>query len=274
MSWAVVARKDLLDARRSRSLWFLTGLFVVFLAGMAYVVTLVPSGPAGDETTLLGLVVMLSAPASLFVAITAVVIGYKAVAGETESGSGKLLLSFPHTRGNVVVGKFVGRSLVLSGAVVVGFLVALAPILLLYAEFSLVQYAVLVALTLLFVLAYTALVVGISATAKTTGRAAAMAVGAFFAMEVLWDVVPLGAAFVANGFEFTTTLPDWAVFLSLVVPSGAYGNAVSMFASGTNMFGASDVPFYLEGWASLVVLALWIVVPLVIGYLRYDAADL
>jgi ABC-2 type transport system permease protein len=34
------------------------------------------------------------------------------------------------------------------------------------------------------------------------------------------------------------------------------------------------VPFCLTGWASLAVLAAWLLVPLLVGYRRFSRADL
>lgn len=274
MTWTVVARKDFQDARRSRSLWALSALFVLFIAGMAYLYTLLPGlDPASaEELTTLGLLFFLSAPATLFISITAVVLAHRAIAGESESGSGKLLLSLPHTRRDVVVGKVVGRSAVLVLPIVAGLVVALAVVLALYAEFSALDYAAFTAVTVLYALAYVSLIVALSATTTSTGRAAVLAVGAFLVFELLWGVVVTGLVYVADGFRFTGVLPDWALFLNVLVPSAAYGNAVTGVLPGVST--SATVPFYLEGWFSLLVLVFWAVVPVTLGYLRYRSADL
>lgn len=274
MSWTVVARKDFEDARRSRSLWALSGLFVLFVSGMIYLYTLLPEldPAASEELTTLGLLFFLSAPATLFISITAVVLAHRAIAGESESGSGKLLLSLPHTRRDVVLGKVVGRSAVLVLPIVAGLVVALAVVLALYAEFSAVDYAAFAAVTVLYALAYVSLVVALSATTTSTSRAAALAVGAFLVFELLWGAVVTGLVYVADGFTFTGVVPDWALFLNVLVPSAAYTNAVAGVLPGASA--SATVPFYLHGWFSLLVLAFWAVVPVAFGYLRYRSADL
>ncbi|WP_227774041.1 ABC transporter permease [Haladaptatus pallidirubidus] len=35
-----------------------------------------------------------------------------------------------------------------------------------------------------------------------------------------------------------------------------------------------NIPFYLEEWFMLVILGAWLVVPLTIGYLSFERADL
>jgi ABC-2 type transport system permease protein len=136
-----------------------------------------------------------------------------------------------------------------------------------------VVYAAFAAITLLYALAYVALVVGISASTSSTSRAAALAVGAWVTLEVLWDVVPLGAVYVVDGFRLPANpavLPDWATLLGLLSPGRAYLQATSGLTTET----AQSGPAVLDPWVSVVVLAAWVVVPVALGYLRYRRADL
>jgi len=290
MSFTAVARKDFSDARRSRSLWALSGLFVLFTLLMTYLYTVIPELEGGDaaELSAIGLLGFIAAPATLFVTLAAIVVCYKAIAGESESGSGKLLLSLPHSRFDVLAGKVLGRWLVLVVPVVGGLLVALGAVFALgigfpagtlgVAGFDLpawpVVYAGFVALTALFALVYVSLVVGISATTASTSKAAALALGAWVVFELLWDAVPVGLVFVANGFAIPANLaalPNWVAFVSLLSPSVAYSHAATgLLTDGTT----GAVPFYLLGWFAVLILAVWVVVPATVGYLRYRNADL
>lgn len=280
MSWTVVARKDFNDARRSRSLWALSAAFLVLAVLFAGLYAFIPeiSGNA-DELSTVGLLGFLAAPVALFVAVAALVSAYKSVAGETESGSGKLLLGLPHSRRDVVLGKIVGRTLVLAIPVLVGLVAMLAVIVATNVSFGAVDYALFALVTLLFVLVYMALFVGISASTTSTARAATIGVLTLVIVEFAWDIVPLGAWFVANGFAvpeafFTGSLaamPDWVAFLANLPPSAAYQNAVGGVLSGS-LTGAG--PWFLSQGFSLVILAAWALVPATIGYLRYARADL
>ena len=278
MSWMTVARKDFQDARRSRVLWALSVVFLALAAGGAGLYAFVPDITAGPGGSTIGLLGFLASPVTLFVAVASVVVCYKSVAGETESGSGKLLLSLPHTRRDVILGKVVGRGLVLMVPVAVGLVLMLAVVFAGGVPFSPVNYAVFVAVTLFFALVYVALFVGVSATTTSTTRAATISVLLLVVFEVAWDVVPLGAWFVASGFQVPSGFlagnfgvrPDWVAFLFQLPPSGAYQNAIGGFLSGS---GRSD-PFFLTSWFSLIVLALWALVSLAVGYARYRRADL
>ena len=268
MTWAVVARKDFNDARRSRSLWGLSAAFLVLALLFAGLYAFVPEFTADEEVSTLGLMTFLSAPVALFVAVASLVVAYKSIAGEAETGSGKLLLSLPHTRRDIVLGKVVGRSLVLAIPVLVGLVAMLAVVFVGEVAFSVTDYVLFGLVTMLFVLVYMAFYVGISASTTSTARAATLSVLA---------LVPIGAWFVANGFVVPpglfsgAAMPDWVAFLANMPPSSAYMNAVAGVLTGSM---AGSGPWYLSQWFSLVVLAIWGLVPIVLGYLRYNRADL
>jgi ABC-2 type transport system permease protein len=273
MTWAAVARKDFQDARLSKALWTLTALFVLMSAGMAYLYATVPELSGGGVSTI-GLLFMLGAPATLFIAIAAIVVAVGSIAGERSSGSAKLLLGLPHTRRDIVLGKLVGRTAVLSVAILTGLAVTLVVLLAIFGSFSLVDYVAFAGLTLLLAVAYVGIMVGISATTDSGGRAMAFGLGAFVVLEFLADLLPLGAAFVLNGFsaQGMTTMSPLVEFLGVVTPTAAYQHAIGWFLG--NLSAGGPTPFYLTGWMSLLLLTGWLVVPLVIGYRSFRSSDL
>jgi len=279
MTWAVVARKDFADARRSRSLWVLSALFLLLAVLFASIYAFVPEVSADPELDSVGLLGFLASPVALFVAVAALVVAYKSVAGETESGSGKLLLSLPNSRRDVLLGKVLGRTSVLALPVLVGLVAMLAVIFVGDVAFAPVDYVLFALVTLLFVAAYVALYVGISASTTSTSRAATLSVLVLVVLEFVWDFVTISVWFVLNGFRvpdglFTADLaamPELVAFLSTLPPSTAYMNAVSGVLQNS-LTGAGA--WYLSNWFGLVVLVLWAIVPAAIGYRRYSRADL
>lgn len=288
MSWSVVARKDFQDASRSKALWGLTALFVLFLAGFAYLYTLIQGAGSEDPVvSSLDYVSFLLSPAALLVPITALVIAHKSLAGEVESGSAKFLLSLPHSRRDAVVGKVLGRGAVLAASILVGLLAALVVVLVLYDAFDPMVYATFSAFTLLLGLVYVAIGVGLSGLTKDTGRATIFAAGFYVVFEIVWGFVPNAVYYLTNG-SFSPPFvmqgpgapyvdgPGWFFFLQRLSPSAAFSTATQWFTGSTATFlpAFDTVPVYLTGWASLGILVAWLVVAPLVGYRVFEASDL
>jgi len=281
----VVARKDFEDAVRSKTLWVVTALFVLLTGVVAYFLDAIGDALAaeGTELTATDFVFVVQIPGQWLIPLVAVLVGYKSVVTERESGTIKLLLSLPHTRWNVLVGKLAGRIAVVTTALSVGFAVA-AAIVLARHTLAVVPYLVFVVLTIAYAGSFVGLAVGFSAAVRSGTRAVAGAVGiyALFGFNPsLWDLVPLGINYALTGeFFFETPRgPEWAQAISLLSPKSAYNTATAGFIPGESAFrqaagGTGDLPIYLSEWAALVVLALWVVVPMAVGYWRFQAADL
>jgi ABC-2 type transport system permease protein len=276
MSWAVVARKDFEDAARSKMLWVITVLFVLATAGAMYAV-----GALSENFTAKDAVGFLSSPATLLVPLAALVVAYLAIAGERESGSIKLLLGLPHSRRDVLIGKLLGRSAVVAVATVVAFIAGAIVLAIQYGSFPVTDFLVQGVVTFIFGMVFVGIAIGFSAMTATRSRAMAAAIGLFFLFELIWDIVPLGVYYVVKGStpSLESGFPPWYFLLQILNPKNAYSLTANFL---THPNGASpytdlingSVPFYLEGWFSLVILALWLVVPVALGYWRFERADI
>ena len=280
MSWSVIAKKDFRDASRSKALWGLTALFVLFMAGAAYAYTLIQnSAGAGAEAESLGLIFLLISPVTILIPITGLVMSHKSIAGEVDTGSAKFLLSLPHTRRDAVLGKVVGRSAVLGVSVLVGFVVAAIVTVALYDTFDAAAFAAFAALTLLLTVMYTAIGVGLSASTKDSGRATILALGFYVVFELAWGLLVTGIYYLLNGSIAPTGVPpEWYLLLNRVPPTAAFSSAVFQFLPGNagtiaQLF-PQNVPIYLSEWAALVMMLLWFVVVPLVGYRVFKRADL
>jgi len=281
MSWVVIARKDFQDAVRSRTLWALSGAFFA-LVGLLTVAYGTVDEVSGGEPSALGLIFFVASSIGLFVSVAAIVICYKSLAGERESGSMKVLLSLPHTRADVVVGKVLGRTAVLTVPILVALLVGAGLGAVLLGEVAPVATVVFAVFGLVFALTYAAIIVGISATTGSTSRAAALAIGFLVVFEFLWDVVVIGLVFVTNDFALPTGgFPDWVFPVTQIPPSNAFVASLSAAVPDAPTAVADSGPsagqvdaIFGTPWIGVVVLALWTVVPVVFGYWRFQGADL
>ncbi|WP_336360474.1 ABC transporter permease subunit [Haladaptatus sp. ZSTT2] len=276
MSVVTVAKKDFADAIRSKVLLALATLFVLFAGGAAYIFAEFFSG-ANEAISAVGFIVFLLGPVGTLVPLTGLIVGYKAIVGERESGSLKFLLALPHTRRDVVLGKVVGRSGVLATAILAGFALAAVIAITLYSSFSPATFLGFTALTLLFGAVFVSVGVGISASTSSSSKATAAVIGFFLLFEFLWGLIPTLLNYAITGsFGFQGPPPSWYQFLTNVSPSAAFGNAIKLVLpadAGVSMPG-QVTSLFAEGWFGLLILLAWAVIPLALGYLRFERADL
>jgi len=281
-----VAKKDFRDASQSRALWALVAVFLLTLIS-AYVYAEAPEllGMPG-EPTFEGLLFFTAAGTALFVPLAAIIVCYKSLAGERELGSIKVIMSLPATRSNVFFGKVLGRAAVITTALGVGVFTGIGFGSLLLGSIDFGGALVFLAVTVFFAVVYTGIIVSLSAVTGSTVKATTYALGFFVVFELLWDVVPLGVLYVAEGFSVPTQLPDWFMTLAMVSPATAYFSAMNALLPGMNNQEPNGTgvgvevgadygdPFYASAEMGLVFLAVWLVVPLAVGYYRFNQADL
>lgn len=274
MSVIVVARKEFADAVRSRTLWG----FVTIIALMTSLAITVSAFVPGDPNVY-SAIGGASQFAGLLVPIMALVASYLTIAGERESGSIKILLGLPPSRGAVLAGKFFGRSLVVIVGTVVGFAIAGFVAVTLYGSVPPVAFVGVTMLAAALGVSFVGIGIGISAATATRSRAMTYGISAYLLLTLLWDLVPEIARMVIGGTA-TGGLPAWYLLLTILSPTGAFNGLVQEILASTlggPGFGfalAGQTPIYLGSWAMGVVLVLWTVIPLVAGYRIFQAADL
>ncbi|WP_132059331.1 ABC transporter permease [Halorussus amylolyticus] len=289
MSVIGLARKDVLDISRSRMVWGLTGVFTLFsVLGVSLFALL-----GVEEASAIRAAEAIAFPSILLVPLAAIVVGYMAVVGERRSGNLRLLLGFPVSRGAVVAGKVVARTVVVAGSIAVAFAVAGGVGFALYGGFSVLRYAGFALATVGLGVAFVGLAVGISASVRSRGKALALAVGAYFLLVLFWQLIAGGAYYAVTGTVPGVEVPAWYLVLERLSPSMAYQVLVesalgapvqasifsirppdAMTATAAEQLGGGPVPVSLSTSASALVLALWSVVPAAVGYWRFRASDL
>jgi len=270
-----VARNDFRDVRRSKLLWGVMGIYVAFTALILYA-----EGTASepDLATALFNQVFLT---TLLLPLIAIAGSYLAIAGERESNTVAFLLSQPTSRAAVVTGKFLSRSLLIVGSLLVAFVVGGLIGVVMYPSLELGVSGTFIVLTVVFVGAYVGPSVAISAATDTRSRAIAGAVGFY----VLTDVLIVFENFsLVNAVRFllAETLglelgQHFYEFVHNLTPAGSYLNATYLIFDPANYLPIEPlgvIPFYLKPWFSVVILLAWTVVPLAIGYWRFRGAEL
>lgn len=275
MSWLAVAEKDFRDAIRSRLMIVVAVIFVVSNGGSVAL-----GSEYGEAVVAIILDLMLRA-SSVFIPLIAIGIAYRSIAGERDSGSLKLLLSLPNSRFDVVLGKFLGRSGVISVAVVVGFISMLLTTAITFdGDIPAEVLLTFMLATLLLAIVFVSIAVSVSAFTDSTFAAAIGSFGLFVLFQFAWRGLIFLLRYVANGFEipgFGAEPPTWAEVLFAVNPMTGWQQASGWLlrrVSEEQSTQQAAEAFYLEPWFGFVVLFGWILLPLAVGYLRFEASDL
>jgi ABC-2 type transport system permease protein len=276
-----VAKRDFLDVRRAKLVWAPVALYTLFMLLFLW-------GQSNDpEPSFYGVLWSLVGTGGvLLVPLIALVAAYLSVAGERESGSIKFTLGQPIHRGAVVLGKVGSRTGVVGVGLLVSFVVGAlaAPVLVPEMTVEYDAYAQFIGVTLLYALAYVSVAVGVSAATGSRSRAMGGAIGFYFLFNLVWNVLPVGPVqmmeFVLD--QLGRDPENYSNLLELVFslsPTGAYLNGTTKlvmtdeFAAQVNS-NVQDQPWFLEGWFMLVILGAWVVLPLAVGYWRFDGAEL
>jgi|AntDeeMetagen192_2_1112575.scaffolds.fasta_scaffold01619_3 ABC-2 type transport system permease protein len=283
--WRLIARKDVADSIRERQLHIGVGLFAVvgLIAGFIYGDNYDPAiaEAAGGEfdpgLQFLGIIV----GAALFLApIAAIMLAQGRIVDKRSRGELVVLLGMPFSRRDVVLGSVAGRVAVTTAVVTCLFAAATGVAALLLAPIPLLRLLAFLGVFVAFAAIFVSIGTGISAAVASTTRAAILAVGfyLFFVFRihtVIWSLLLNGAYGTRN---VPTALRPVAAQLG---PFSALRNVVTgIYPDITGAFGyfggrpPTETTALAEPAVGVVVLAFWAAVPLYLGYLRFEGADL
>ncbi|MXV62644.1 ABC transporter permease subunit [Natronorubrum sp. JWXQ-INN-674] len=295
-----IAKKDFQDAIRSWLFWGLSFFFFLLLVGVTGTLAYFGEDIAAEGATTDMLVFFTSEITRVVIPLIALILGWKAIAGERETGSIKILLSLPHSRKDVLLGKLIGRSAVLSVSLIVGFGLAAVVVAALLGAFDIVDYIGLLGMSIIYGVAYTSIAVSLSSLTKSTTIAGAAMAGVFLVFYGVWNTLSTMFGLLAereilffdtvtytgefDGQEFQgERLQDWVYFILNIDPGEAYGSVLTLVTDvdaielqvelNEQMFGG-ELPFFLQDWFSFLILLFWIVAPIAVALYRFDRVDL
>lgn len=189
----IITGKEVRDSLRNR--WVLAA--TLLLAALALSLGFLGSSPTGsvkaDPLTIT--VVSLSSLSIFLIPLIAMLLAYDAVIGEIERGTMALLLSYPVSRWQVLVGKFIGHLIILTLATTAGYGLAGMALQLAHGGLDIAAwkpFALLIVASVLLGAAFLAMGYLISAKVKERGTAAGIAIGVWLFFVVIFDMALLG----------------------------------------------------------------------------------
>jgi len=273
MLW-ILALKELRDGFRNR--WVAAA--IVLLGILALVLSILGSAPTGSvRVSALDISVISLASLSVYlIPLIALMLSYDALVGEFERGTMMLLLAYPVTRWQIVMGKFLGHLLILLIAILVGYGGTVVALTL--ATESGMQgwqaYATMMASSLVLGAAFIALGYLISVLVRERATAVGAAIGLWLVFVVLYDLLLFGALTMDEGQNISQQLFST---LMLVSPTDTYRVLnLSLFEGVSEAAGIAGVASEAGMSATLLVgaMSLWIVVPLAGTLLVFQRREL
>jgi len=268
----IIARKEITDGLRNR--WVLGA--TLLLAGLAFALTFLGSSPSGhlDVKPLAAVVVSLSSLTIFLMPLIALLISYDAIVGEVERGCMLLLLTYPVTKWQILLGKFLGHTAILSIATLAGY--GAAGLAVAFSgevdRESWLAFATLIASSILLGAAFIALAYWVSASVRERSTAAGVAIGIWFGLVVIYDLLLMGLLIASQGWIDATVFP----YLLLANPADIYRllnlTAFDNIRAFSGMAGLSQqVQFSPSTLAG--ALLVWIIVPLALASRRFNRSE-
>jgi Cu-processing system permease protein len=271
----LIAWKEIQECLRNR--WVVA--MTLLLAALALSLTFLGSAPTGNVgTSALDIVIVSLSSLTIFVVpLVALLISHDAIVGEMERGTMLLLLSYPVSRLQVLLGKFVGHLSVLTFATVFGYGAAAIALLISGAEISSgswVAFANMILTSILLGAVFIAIGYLISALVRERATAAGIAIGIWLLLVVLFDMALLGALAVDQGRTISSAALSTMLLFN---PTDVY-RLFNLAGAGnvsvlTNMSGIANQAS-LSPLLLLATLVVWVLVPLTLAGLSFSRREL
>jgi Cu-processing system permease protein len=261
-----IAAKEFRDRIRNRWVLAVAAVFTVFSLAIAWF--------GGAQQGAVGLQSAEATIASLvslviyLIPLIALLLGFDAIVGERERGSLDLLLALPITRGELLLGKYLGLAAALTLSTLAGFAVVAVLMGNQLGANGLYHYIGFMASSVLLGLAFLSLAVMTSVLARDRTRASGLAIALWFAFVLVFDLLLLGVL-VASGGRLGG---DTFAYLLLLNPADVFRilNVFSLEDLRTLYGLASIVPPALANpWLMGCAMLGWIVAPLAVAGWRF-----
>lgn len=273
---AIIAAKEFRDGLRNR--WVVA--MTLALALFALTLTFLGSAPTGavKAGSLAVVVVSLSSLTIFLLPLIALLLSYDAIVGDIERGTMALLLSYPLTRHQVIIGKFLGHLCILSVSTIVGYGVAgVAASVVSPDGFDFADWQPFIVLLLSSVaLGASFLAIGylISTQVRERATAAGIAIGVWLFFVLVYDMALLGLLVADQGETVSAQALGWLLLLN---PADAYRLLNLTGFSGTAaLSGMAGVAGQAgHGLATLATaLAIWIAAPFLLAMAAFHRKSL
>ncbi len=266
----IVATKEFQDGIRNRGVMAISLIFALFALGLSYFGS-VASGTIGFSS-LATTIVSLASLAIFLIPLIALLLAYDGIIGEHEQGTLLLLLSYPLSPTQLLLGKFAGHASIMAVSTIIGFGSAglLIAIILeqlnnpaLWQAFG---FFILSATLLGWVFISIANLISVLVSEKS--HAAGLALISWFWFVLVFDLLLLGLLVMVQN----KNSGDWLAWLLLLNPTDIFrlANLAGFDAvrEYTGLAAIAQGPLF-QPTTLISILLIWIILPLSIAIWRF-----
>ena len=270
-----IAKKEFLDNWRNKWIIAVAAIFLLLTLVVSYFGTS-SSGGSGWKDIEDTIAIMMGI-VTFLLPIIGLMLGYASIVGERERGSLSLMLSYPVLRHEVIIGKFVGLSTVLSLATAIGFSISGVIIGLNVEGVHWAEYGIFIVASFLLGFVYIALAIMFSSILTKRSTALGASVFLWFLFAIIWGIVLIGILATQHSLSEISqgdwTGPTWYYLASIFNPNTAFQILVALNIAPVAADIAGDLPSFYSTPITLLILLLWVVIPLGIAVLVMRKKD-
>jgi Cu-processing system permease protein len=257
----IVANKEFHDGLRNRWVMSISLIFALLATGLAYFGA-AASGQAGF-TNLSTTLVSLASLAVFVIPLIALMLAYDGVVGEDESGTLLLLMTYPLSRWQLVLGKMLGHWMIMAFSTIIGFGLS-AIIMGLFADNTtwselIIPYAFFITFAILLGWIFIAIATMISASVAEKSKAAGVALIVWFVFVFMFDLSLLGLLVGTEGNVNAELFP----YLLLLNPTDVFRLIIINFFADQQLTGLMAVAQHAQFSILSLILSMlaWFVAP-------------
>lgn len=270
----IIARREVREGLRNR--WVLAT--TLLLAALSLTLSFLGSAPTGNVgvNQLDVVIVSLSSLTIFLVPLIALLLSHDAIVGEMERGTMLLMLSYPVSRNQVILGKFVGHLAILAFATLFGYGAAAAALAATGTEIDPASWSSFVTMLCSSVLlgaVFIAIGYLVSASVRERSTAGGVAIGIWLFFVLIYDMALLGTLVASGGHALPNGLLDALLLLN---PTDAYRMLNLGSGEASALSGLGGVAEHTGLNATVLVGALfgWIVLPLSLAAASFSRKEL
>ncbi len=268
-----IAQKEFKDGLRNRWLIAISLIFAIMACGLSWF----GSASVGSIgfSSIANTIVSLSSLNVFLLPLIALLLSYNAIVGEDEDGTLLLLLTYPLSKGELLLGKLLGHTAILAFATSIGFGSACAVIGFFTEDIILAEliaaFALFIISAILLGMIFICLSYVVSSWVAEKSKAAGLALVIWFFFVLIFDMTLLGILVLTEGKIQADLFP----YLLLLNPTDIF-RLVNLSLFETNGTGLLSIATEQSFSLSFLLFSMmsWVVLPFCLAYYRFKKRPL